>query len=781
MDQNGSNRFEFTPIGYLKEKQNGGEIPTKRGNETINNGDGNDTLKKVRRTSMDNSLDSMRMFNDTSQFDDTLPQLNTQHMNRAVRNKRNLMDELKENAQTSNPLKEQQEKMHKLTTDNYNLRLKCNSLLKFLNNVTDEGELKKSLNLLDEVQDWKEKYNNLEDEFTELKKKYDELDIKTSEIAQNDSDINGSNKQSTLEQKVKLQKTEAELKQFQAQVKRLEKLHMDSNDTNLLESQKYKYQVDLLKSDLNKLNLKLHEKEKDFEEQEQRLYRLTNQLQEFDHKGGESLLRLESELEMKNTSIKNLEKELVSLTHGRQSLEAEVRALEKNYDELQEKYANYQKEYDSDVILAKNDKIRSLSQDKIELSNSIKKLNEDHELLKSKMQNVGNDKLTISNLEEELKQTKRKMDDAVILTKKLQNQIIDNTTKNTEKSSQRVREKDLEIETLKRKIEMHEEEYEKNIQVKIRKLEKENDLSKDQLNRQILLLQEEAGSIRESYERELMIWKDKCNSLSKENSKIQEQGQDSLKDLKRELNSKNSEMERLNNLIARSKEEQLEVNRTISRLQNSKDSYKEELKKIGTKFEYLSKEYVKLKEKESNMPYRDKGENQVLKEKYNTMKQRLLEELRSLQDENLSLERRLLDRSSRSQDNNIPLKTNTINQDQIDYYRLKYNTEVRQNNDLRIMNEYLNRVLRASSQHVRLDLLKIRNEVKAPIPSVFRSEFQNPLEPFHRRRHLRFDTVALFVLSCVRMKHAAIRRKWDEQRLKYLQRKITIDDGRISW
>ena len=161
------------------------------------------------------------------------------------------------------------------------------------------------------------------------------------------------------------------------------------------------------------------------------------------------------------------------------------------------------------------------------------------------------------------------------------------------------------------------------------------------------------------------------------------------------------------------------------------------------------------------------------------MKNKLLSELKSLQDENLEFQKVLI-KHKNDPDSNIPTIKN-INksslQDEVDFYRLRYTNEVQQNNDLKVMNEYLNRVLRASSQHVKLDILKLENEV--PLYSKY-SEF--PFNsPMKTSRPMKFKTVALFVLSVVRMQQTIDRRRWDKQRMDYLQRKIILNQDKISW
>lgn len=744
--------FEFTPIGYMKEKQNG-----KRTNGPVNDDDHGVARRKSRKMSLDDSFNSTRMFNDDSQFEETLPHVRQEKENTNV-DKRNLMQELRETAVTSNPLREQQEKLHKLNTDNYNLRLKCNSLLKFLNNVTDQGELKKSLGLLDEIQEWKQKFEKLQAEFLQLRSTNDQL---RSEKAP---------KLSTPS------KTEEDLE-------RLKERYSELQDESRGKYEQNQVRIDLLKSDLNNLNVSLATKDKDLEEKEQKIQRLRRQLEEFDHRGSESLLELERSLDHKNDIIKRLEGDLASLRKLVEDKDVAIlefkRAISKRDDELsrrskgQERYNELEK-----VIKVKEEEIERLTARNRKLDESVNQISTKHDELQRKL--IGEDRLRhdLESQRKELALTNTKLKEAEELSEKFQRQIIENTTKSSETTSQRIKEKELEISNLNDQLRRLQQSHESLLQ----KSKADGDYETKKLAREVSLLKEELKVMEESHERELESWRSKCDSLNKENERMVHQEVGSLGALRKNLDEKLSEVERLNSLLEQIKFEKLDLTEKASQLQTSKDRYKEELKKIVSKFENLSKQYIKLRER--NEVGGDDDNSRTFREKYNSMKQRLLDELKLVQQENLSLERKLLESKGKNYENGTSQRrSNTMSQDRIDYYKLKYHTEVKQNDDLRTMNEYLNRMLRAISQHVRLDLLKIKNEVDPDLPAYLtqRSSYpftHNNLTPFHRPK---FKTIALFVQACVRMKQTALRHRWDEQRLRYLQRKMALEDDRVSW
>ncbi|QLL33169.1 hypothetical protein HG536_0E00800 [Torulaspora globosa] len=744
--------FEFTPIGYVKEKQNG-----KRTNGPISDDDHGIPRRKTRKMSLDDSFNSTRMFNDESQLEETLPHVRQEKENTNV-DKRNLMQELSENAVTSNPLREQQEKLHKLNTENYSLRLKCNSLLKFLNSVTDQGELKKSLGLLEEIQEWKQKFEKLQGEVLKLRDANEQLQlsVKAPQLATPPD-------------------TKEELERLKERYAKLEEDTRAKHEQNQIK-------IDMLKSDLNNLNVTLATKNNDLEEKERKIERLRTQLEEFDHRGSASLLELERSLDLKNDVIKRLEDDLAKLEKLAKDKDNDIlefkRIIKRKDDELskqsvsQVRYTQQEK-----VIRDKTEEVRRLTERNRALDQSINQITVEHNKLERKVADFQHLKDELESQKKELALARTKLKEAEELSARFQSQIIENTTKNSEKTSQRVKEKELEINNLKDQLRRLRQSQETLLQ----KAKADDNYEIEKMEREILLLKEELKVIEESHQRELETWKSKCDSLNRENERIVHQEVGSIGAMKKNLDEKLSEIERLNKFLEQLRFEKSDLAEKAVQLQTSKDRYKEELKKIVSKFEHLSKEYIKLREK--NETGGDDELSRSFREKYNSMKQRLLDELKVLQQENLALERKLMESKGKSVENGTSARrSNTMSQDRIDYYKLKYHTEVKQNDDLRTMNEYLNRVLRAISQHVRLDLMKIRNEVDPELPAYLAQRNQYPfahnLAPLQRPK---FKTIALFVQACVRMKQAALRHRWDQQRIRYLQRKMALEDDRVTW
>lgn len=181
-------KYEFTPIGYAEEKRKEGIDLLKENGLKRSLESGSDLpaeRKRVRNPSVvDETFSSTRLFNDTS-FDETVPEGIIQE--RRPNSRKNLVDDLLIKDQettenlTSNPLKETESSLKKLQMENYNLRIKCTSLLKFLNNISDDGEIVKNLEILDELDDLKVRYRQLNLDYTALQKQCDRIEDQNDE------------------------------------------------------------------------------------------------------------------------------------------------------------------------------------------------------------------------------------------------------------------------------------------------------------------------------------------------------------------------------------------------------------------------------------------------------------------------------------------------------------------------------------------------------------------------------------------------------------------------
>lgn len=841
--------YEFTPIGYSNKRENfnGDHSNIEKDVNMIESKKRNistaEELISTRKRSkkIDDTIHS-RLFNDDTSFEDTIPEQSQLPTIKKELVNDLLNTDLRSKTETiSNPLKEQQDALFKLNMDNYNLRLKCNSLLKFLNSVTDEGELKKNLEILDDLQDWKSKYQVLNKNYTDLQVKFDELENKES----NKSNIFIESNHSDCEKvRKKLQSELEALNHESANLKNcINKLRETSNNEKSDfkgKEEQYHTRVELLESEIHDLKLDINVKDSELQKFQEEVRKLSTQLQEFNHQSG-TLLETKKQLDLNNQTIKNLEiqlernnREKTSLEHQLLNTSNELDNFKKNHLKYQENSKKQMDDIINDVSVADNllkQKIESLIKEKTEIYQEKQKILKENEILlkdlkksDGKLNSLKNEleDLKIStqdDLQRETDKLKYEHEQVIIsLENRLKKSIneVDNLSKeNTllkkhldeyiEKCSHKefttdeFNKRGTELTVLRSKISQLQDELDnscKEAEESKKKSSKELILLKDQidilkrkpmleirqLEREISTLKFEAESLKESKEREVSLWETKYLNLKRSNEGLLKDDTSHSQSLNKLLEERLDEIRMLGTRCSELATEKLELNKEISNYKNNNENCKKELKKTQDKLEFITKEFVKIKESQKPHNFINNELNSKWNGKYQRMKDRFLEELKSLQRENLELEKNLLEiknKPSTTSSLYSPTNSTTI-QDQTDYYRLKYHTEVRKNNDLRVMNEYLNRVMKASAQHVRLDILKLGHE----IPSNTHSTLDG--YRMYKTRHsnyrlISFKSIALAILACVRMKHVAIKRRWDMQRLGFLQKKIALGQEHITW
>ncbi|AMD19175.1 HBR274Wp [Eremothecium sinecaudum] len=840
-------KYEFTPIGHLQDKENmDAQIMRQAKRASIDENDSfteNSATKKSRVA--DETITSQRLFNDTS-FDDTIPE---QSVHSISRSKKDPVPDLitidsKGNSDLgSNPLKEQQNTLQKLTMENYSLRVKCNSLLKFLNNVSDDGQLRQSLEVLDELQEWKTKHHELIQRFRELQLKFDELDQRDIEQPVMVEDHSSCEKLRN-ELELSLAGTNEQLNKLRKHIKMLEGSLESTKKEHSEKELQHTMNIDMLKSDINQLRYSLSSKETALKEAEEKIQRLVNQLQEYDHDSG-ALLELEKKIDEKNQGIQNLETRLQELSHQRQSLERELRASESALSELRDEYEGYKvsskAKLDSFTKTASSgenilrEKINSLEEESRKLNELKSYLEEQNKLLKGDLKQAESriellesereriltgrqealDKLNseqlkiqdlnaeviklreiVSRLETENGSYKRRIGQYVRSSPSRKAAQEEVEKKEREVATLRTTLRDLEQLTSQSKRELEDVKLQHKrelmaLQSKLDDLNSEKPLEQNRLQKEIDMLKLELRSIQDTKQREIRMWETKCESLK--NTYEQLLKENGTSEFERLMDERRQEfkalMKRYNDLTS----ENISLTKELNKQKTHKESYKEDLKKVQSRLEFITKEFVKLKENTADTKIPSEDLNARWQEKYQSMRTKLLNEIKSLQDENIELEKQLLDNNHQvgskvlgaAPATTIPANASSASwQDRADYYRLKYYNEVKRNNDLKVVNEYLNRVLKASSQHVKLDILKLENEVQPLLNSTYADNYDYPLFPSYnvrRTTRLNFKSVALLVLACVRMSRASAKRRWDQQRLNYLQRKIALGEERLTW
>ena len=930
--------YEFTPIGYMKEKQNlntqkrPNESPTKNGNNpTIDEntmiGRHQSPPRKIRRTSIDDTIHSTRMFNDSMQFDETLPELdiNIQSVQRvtATTDKKNLMSDLKNNAQTSNPLREQQDQLQKLNSENYNLKLKCNSLLKLLNNVTDQGELKKSLAFLDEIEEWKGKFSKTNQVYNDLKVTFDDLELKyrNLEIQVDKQEVIKPDHSHCVNEREILQKNinniNSEMNDLNNELDSLKALLLkrdSSLNSKEHELSEVNSRFEQLKDEIMTLQTSVEVNETYIIGYKEQIIDLTNKLKEANDIIGADNSELGSKINEKDNQIPVLEAKISQLLKIQNEQKIELERKESYIIEAQTEFKKFREDIEATVNNSdSHDKLiraqfGEIKQKNIALDTKLLQMNDENEMLSNKLLSLSNDledsrkqrkdeinflnaqyelskeeqlenirilkeqlektekqrhqleevnsdkekrilqlsqllkdtetqsiqstnlathleeryKNEINFLKEELQASREELSNANSLAQELRNQVINNATMSSKIVSKRLDDKNKEIDEFKYEIEILSKKLKDQIQSfkldenkqkdlfskKMKDLESNWESDKFSLERELHLLKSEKSSLIDSNKQDVDIWKTRVSALERENEILWSKDRDNHQELSKKLSERTKDLTDLMEKLTKAESEKQTLSDTFSKLQFLNEEYKTELRRTVTDLETVTQEYQKAKEHSRRRTINAGSEIELeetrktlelLKGKYNNMKKDYLIKLTTLQDENLALEKKLSmksDFSSRSSNHSQGDNNSTIQQDKIDYYRLKYYSEVKQNNDLKVMNEYLNRVMKASSQQIRLDMLKLKNEVNPLYSSsqgINRNQYfgNNPYDDYgmnynsinlkkesYRRK---FKVIALLVQSCVRMKHSAVRHKWDSQRINYLQRKITVDENRITW
>nr|7M2W_K Chain K, Spindle pole body component 110 [Saccharomyces cerevisiae S288C]7M2W_U Chain U, Spindle pole body component 110 [Saccharomyces cerevisiae S288C]7M2W_X Chain X, Spindle pole body component 110 [Saccharomyces cerevisiae S288C]7M2W_Y Chain Y, Spindle pole body component 110 [Saccharomyces cerevisiae S288C]7M2X_U Chain U, Spindle pole body component 110 [Saccharomyces cerevisiae S288C]7M2Y_U Chain U, Spindle pole body component 110 [Saccharomyces cerevisiae S288C] len=188
---NGSlKNMEFTPVGFIKSKRNTTQTqvvsPTKVPN--ANNGDENEgPVKKRQRRSIDDTIDSTRLFSEASQFDDSFPEIKAnippspRSGNVDKSRKRNLIDDLKKDVPMSQPLKEQEVREHQMKKERFDRALESKLLGKrhitYANSDISNKEL-----YINEIKSLKHEIKELRKEKNDTLNNYDTLEEETDDL-----------------------------------------------------------------------------------------------------------------------------------------------------------------------------------------------------------------------------------------------------------------------------------------------------------------------------------------------------------------------------------------------------------------------------------------------------------------------------------------------------------------------------------------------------------------------------------------------------------------------
>ncbi|SCU79759.1 LADA_0B02982g1_1 [Lachancea dasiensis] len=810
--------YEFTPIGYTEGKASSRSTPNTASKKRpphdesiLSQEDGHGSGPK-RARKLDDTLNSTRIFNDSS-FEDTLPsQIGIPNLPNT--DGKTVLDSVERDGESggaSNPLKEQQDSLYKLNLENYNLRVKCNSLLKFLNNVTDEGELKKNLDIISELQEWKTKYQKLASSYRDLQLKFDQID-------RNDPD---RHQKETALHNEKLRDLETKLKEYRHSanksrdvIAQLEKNLTTSTQQSRTLNEHLETQTQSQRQAIETLKSKISQNYRLIEEREASIEELNSKL------GGEVKAResLETQTKVYAQRIEELEKQLHEYEIKIQDIQQSLEKARKDLGAASGRRSSREEihtpekvrvQTEIDQTLAKNRELRAQMAKLKANSNvfesdinsrdmKIKALESEirnlHEQFSSQGMVIEEGKARyerLKSLSAELQKALLEKDEIKRDNDRLRQQIVSQATRSPglKENARKAQESKIQAEKLKIKIKnlerdldsankeaeilRHEHKVEmENIRTQLGNSDMEPLLAKHKLEKEVSILKLELESLRETKDREISLLENRYELLKQENKQLNQQREAHTGQSQKKLSERQAEIDELAQRCSDLTMEKVKLNKELGQSQESQAEMKKELARVTARLEYVTKEFIKYRELYgSKAPDSETSRfNEKWAEKFRSMKQKLLHELKSLQEENLALEKRLLENQQRPPRSASPDLRKLSLQDQVDYYKLRYHREVEHNNDLKVMNEYLNRVLRASSRHVRLDIMKLENEALTDLW---------PEYPY--RGHLRFKTVALMVLAMVRVQRASTKKRWDAQRITYLRQKIALDQDRVTW
>lgn len=612
---------------------------------------------------------------------------------------------------------------------------------------------------------------------------------------------------------------EKKVKQLEIQIKSLEQKVNDTksehdNSKRMLHETNNKYETDIsqLREELvkEKTNSVMVRKELDREKTDSMMVR-----EELDEEKSKSVM-LREELDKEKTNSATLREDIERFKLELKEKEEKIKKVENTVAQLQDQLDNNSdKAGKSDnMVIELQDQLKSK---RGEIERLAKHQNEIQLQLRASEDNYNKSREIIEDLKKQLDSKSEELDSKTkrlakssASIKDLQDQLFTNTIKASEATMKAIEDKEEEINDLRDQLnrvnerlnsstvdnQSLEEKIQKRFDAKMKHLSEQNELEKEVLQLKIDSLEKEKSALNEMHSKEIDSWSKRYDALGKENDKLLNEDKSDSYKMKKDMLEKDAIVQDLTRKLNQNEKDTLRMKSELVELIKAKD---EQLRKAIAKAEEFSDDYIRLKK-------RNNSEEQygIFKEKYSSMQKRLLDRITILENENVRLEDQIRREKLYSQDSDITSNLNVVSQDRADYYRLKYHKEIKQNNDLRVMNDYLNKVLRASTQKVRSDLLRCKEELStsSPTPTFYEDylsdrklyDYMNarnvsaPFNPSQRESiyrfrspRLKFKTVALMVKACIRMKQVALKHDWDNQRLKYLERKIKTNEDHITW
>ncbi|QID83673.1 hypothetical protein GRS66_006147 [Saccharomyces pastorianus] len=386
---NGSlKNMEFTPVGFIKSKQNSTQTqvvsPTKVPN--YNDDDENEgPARKMRRISIDDTIDSTRLFSEASQFDVSFPEIkanippSSRSGNIDKNRKRNLINDLKKDVPMSQPLKEQEVREHQLKKDRFERALESKLLGK--RHITyAQSDLSNKELYINEIKTLRHEIKELRKERNDSLNNYDNLEQEMDDLR---------NKLQQLEKELAAKNKLVDSKKVEdhsACIEERERIEEKLNDSEKIKMNQKDSQLGSKEEELRAVNEKLHTDIK-----------ISRQQTASRDKQNSNLQTKVQDLENDLSLMKKTHNDSKSVANN--ELESKVKmikTLESDLKLAQEKCSNIERE-----LKEKEDKYRfsksNLGDENIKLNEKVSNLTTENSQLKSKL----NDESTaVSNLKD---------------------------------------------------------------------------------------------------------------------------------------------------------------------------------------------------------------------------------------------------------------------------------------------------------------------------------------------------------------------------------------------
>ncbi|CCK69607.1 Spc110p KNAG_0C05060 [Huiozyma naganishii CBS 8797] len=705
--------------------------------------------------------------------------------------------------ETTLKLTQQREEFEKVNND---LKQKLSALREDLRKKEDQHERE-----LRKLKDTIKSSSNDNTEFIESLKK--DVETKRTRLAQLETDLQKSKRRVTeLESTLNTINTQysdiqKEFKEYQIDTDRRlnnidnsDKRHLVEHSKeiervkadHLLEMTQLEKNYDSLLTELNSSKAELSEK---LEGAESELAKCKEELnsKKIEHERlinshETNVKSLKDQIYDQTTQIRSLESTVDDLSADIGRKEAALLLLQTKYDELSDRYqSNNEISQDVEKITRSlenqiNDLNHKLNHANILLSTKDAELSSTSNELSSATTSIKKLTAQIHDKTEKIEQSRAKIS-------QLESQLFNKTIKASKESLKTIETKNAQIDDLTEQLEKAKSEFDRAL--------KTNNILEEQISRkyqdQIKDLEDEVDGLSNTLRIRTREENERIKQLNEDIQEWQDR-YDTLNDTLQSQISKRSHSTRAEQLSFKRERESLlqevaEKDGEIDKLKQKNTSILEENDNL--------RDYLKSSSKLSS------GFEQLMT-KYKDMKRTFAERVASLEKENLELEESLhrtrIDALSRDSSGPSP-NVDRTHADLADYYRIKYHNEVTHNNDMKVMNDYLNLVLRATTQKLRTDLRRVKRELSTSgalfsgqyngdnmnssyddyIPPTSRAQYgpvsydnyyNNDYLYSRRSPRLKFKTVALMVKACIRMKSVALKHDMTRQNLRYLERKI---------